>query len=197
MIKQHFIYWIVILSCFNNPIFSQKDTSETMGGVYLTTDDFKKGKLMYDIDCSTEKQKIKLFNFFTKPYFDVYYQGEKFRLQKNQVYGFKDCHDRTFRFYENMEFQLVEAGKIYLYFQEQLMFTEKAGSSSDAFFFSTEPGSVIKPLNVSNLKKAYPTNKTFHKLMDTQINNRNINAYDSLNKMYKINSLFIESLSKQ
>jgi len=181
----------------SNPIFSQGDTTETMGGVYLTLEDFKTGKLTYDIDCRMEKQKIKLFNFLAKPYFDVYYQGEKFRLQKNEVYGFKDCHDHTFRFYDNMEYELVEAGNIYLYVQEQMILSEQAGKVSDTYFFSATPSDALKPLSAYNLKNAYPKNKEFHKLLDANIYSKNIAQYDSVNKMYKVNQLFLQSLDKK
>ena len=64
-------------------LFAQTQKKEiTLAGVYLTLADFKINKLTYDIDCGTEKQKIKLHDFFTKPYIDVYYKDQKHTLQK-------------------------------------------------------------------------------------------------------------------
>jgi hypothetical protein len=168
-----------------------------MGGVYLSLNDFKAGILTYDIDCNMEKQKIKLYNFMAKPYFDVWYKGEKIRLQKNEVYGFKNCHDETFRFYDNMEFRVAQVDVICIYIQEQMVFSDKAGKDSYSYYFSVTPGSALKPLNNINLKNAYPQNRTFHKLLDEKINSVNIADYDSLQKAYKINQVYLESLSKK
>lgn len=175
---------------------SQKDTTETMGGVYLSLDDFKTGRLTYDIDCNMEKQKIKLYNFLAKPYFDVWYKGEKIRLQKDKVYGFKNCHDETFRFYDFMEYQVMEAKNICIYMQEQMILSEQSGKAAYSYFFSTSPGSALKPLTNSNLKDAYPENRTFHKLINEKINSVNIADYDSLQKTFKVNLLYLESLKK-
>jgi hypothetical protein len=187
-----FLFFLLTTSYFH----CQTEKEPTLGGVYLTLDDYKSGKLTYDIDCSLEKQKIKLHDFLAKPYMDVYYRGEKHRLLKNEVYGFKDCHDQTFRFFDNLEYKLVEAGNIYLYTLEQLIFPEKADKTTVDFFFSSSMGGVIKPLNNINLKNAFPTNKTFHRLLDESINSINITRYDSIHKMYTVNKLYLESLAK-
>jgi hypothetical protein len=177
-------------------VSGQTEKEPTVGGVYLTLDDYNAGKLTYDIDCSMEKQKIKLHDFLAKPYMDVYYKGEKIRLEKNNVYGFKDCHDQTFRFFDNMEYKLVEAGKIVLYTQDQMILSEKSGKSSYTYFFSTTSNGPVKFLSNINLKAAYPENTTFHNLLDEKINSLNIAEYDSLKKTYRVNLLFLESERK-
>ena len=187
---------IVLLLLNSTVVNAQKDTTLTLGGVYLSIDDFKSGKLTYDIDCNKEKQKIRLYDFFAKPYFDVWYKGEKIRLMKNQVFGYKNCLDKTFRFYENMDFQVVEIGGICIYSQEQMVLADKAGKVGISYFMSANPGGPIKVLNTNNLKDAFPENKVFQKMVDTKINSVNIADYDSLQKTYKINLLLKESLKK-
>ena len=196
--KNKVYIFLLILFTFSSFLGSaQKDTTETMGGVYLSLEDYKAGRLTYDIDCNMEKQKIKLYNFLAKPYFDVWYKGEKIRLQKDKVYGFKNCHDETFRFYDFMEYQLLEDRNICIYVQEQMVLADKSGKDAFSYFFSTSPNGPLKPLTNSNLKDSYPENRIFHKLINEKINSVNIADYDSLQKMFKVNTLYLKSLKKK
>lgn len=196
MTNKLFIPITVSLLLLSTSLFSQKDTTETMGGVYLSLEDYKAGRLTYDIDCNLEKQKIKLYDFMAKPYFDVWHKGQKIRLQKSQVFGFRNCHDEVYRFYENMEYQLMDASNIFIFVQEQMFLSDKSGKDAYSYFFSTSVNGPLKPLTNSNLKDAYPENRVFHKLINEKINSVNISEYDSLQKKYKVNLLYLESLKK-
>src|ERR1700677_3459561 len=81
-------------------------TQTNKSGIYLSLADYKQHKLTYESDCGVEKEKIKLKEFFNKPFITVVYNGEKIKLLKNDIYGFRDCANQTFRFYENHEYQV-------------------------------------------------------------------------------------------
>jgi hypothetical protein len=55
-------------------------------GVYLNVADYETKKLTYEIDCSEEKHKIKLNEFFNKPYITVVHNGYKYTHQKKDIY---------------------------------------------------------------------------------------------------------------
>ena len=134
-LKQFLIIAFITLASAN--LFSQTEKKEpTLAGVYLTLADYKAGKITYDIDCSNEKQKIKLHDFFTKPYFDVNHKGEKHTLQKKDVYGYRDCHDNMFRFFNNEEYQLAESGSINIYFLQQAVAVDKSFTTINVYYFS-------------------------------------------------------------
>ena len=193
-LKQFLI--IASLLLLSNSIFCQAKKEEpALAGVYVTLPDFQAGKLSYDIDCAAEKQKIKLHDFFSKPYFDVYYKGEKHTLQKKEVYAYRNCNNKTFRFFNNEEYQLAESGKISIYLLEQAKAEGKAFVIVNVYYFSATPDGEIKSLILENLKKAFPENHKFHDALDqTFKGNIDVSDYDSFHKMYKVNHIYEMSL---
>ena len=189
-LKQMLIVGLLILASFN--LFAQTKKKETtLAGVYLTLADFQKGKLTYDIDCSTEKQKIKLHDFFSKPYIDVYYKGEKHTLQKKVVYGYRDCNSNIFRFFDNQEYQLAESGDINLYFLQEATPSAKSFKMVNVYYFSASPTGEIKPLTVENLKYAFPNNHKFHDALDETFKGEiAVSDYDTFHKTYKVNHVY-------
>jgi hypothetical protein len=188
------ILGIVAFSSFD--IFAQIEKKEsTLAGVYLTLTDFQIGKLSYDIDCSTEKQKIKLHDFFSRPYIDVYYKGEKYSLQKKDIYGFRDCHNNTYRFFKNDEYKLEEGGSINIYSLQESAPSGKSYKSISIYYFSSSLTSEIKSLTVENLKSAFPANYKFHDSLDEIFKGGvEVSEYDSFHKMYRVNHIYQLSL---
>ena len=70
--------------CIIHSAFSQNDSS----GIYINGDDFKKGKLSFAINCSTEKHKIKLNDFFSLPYIIVIHNDSSYKFYKRDIFGF-------------------------------------------------------------------------------------------------------------
>ena len=193
-IKQILIMCFITL--FSIDLLAQTEKKDaTLAGVYLTSTDFKKDKLTYDIDCSTEKQKIKLHDFLSKSYIDVYYKGEKHTLQKKDVYGYKDCHGNTFRFFGNEEYQLAESGNINIYFQQSPLAVDKGFTTINEYYFSSTLNNEIKSLNIENLKYAFPDNHKFHDALEVSFKGKDISEYDTFHKMYKVNHIYQMSLN--
>ena len=167
-----------------------KKDDRMLAGVFMTLADFKANKMTYDIDCSTEKQKIKLHDFMTLPYIDVYYKGEKHKLQKKDVYGYRDCYSKTFRFFESEEYELAESGAVNLYYQLESVSVNKVYTIVRVYYFSSTPDGEIKALNKENLKYAYPNSHKFHDLLEANFKTNDLSEYDSFHKMYKVNHLY-------
>lgn len=192
-IKKILIAGLITLNC-SYLLAQTNHTDTTLAGVYLTLADFQSGKLTYDIDCVNEKLKIKLHDFLTKSYIDVYYKGVKHTLQKNDVYGYQDCNSNIFRFFNNKEYQLMESGYINIYVMDELISVGRGFKSEKVHYFSSQPDSEIKPLTILNLKYAFPKNHKFHDDLDNMFNYEDVSVYDTFHKMYKVNHIYKMSL---
>ena len=62
------------------------------------------------------------------------------------------------------------------------------------YFFVTKTTDVLQELTIINLKKISPENHPFHDALDANFKeDKELNAYDSFHKMYKINWLLKEN----
>lgn len=181
---------IMSLLLFSVTGFAQKDRS----GIYMNLTDYQNHKLNYEIDCNKEKHKIKLNEFFNKPYITVVHEGKKYTHQKNDIYGFRDCDNKNFRFFKNAEYQVEESDKIIIYSKERNETQGKGFKIVQEYYFSSTPGSEIMPLTVANLKNTFPDNHKFHDMLDENFKDGDAAAYDNFHKMFKVNHLYQMSL---
>ena len=186
---------LIIILVLSHSIAQNHKKEETLAGIYLTLADFKIDKLTYNVDCVNEKQKIKLHDFFAKPYLDVYHKGKKITLQKKDTYGYKDCHGKTFRFFDNLEYELAESGGISIYFIQQSEAINKSFVNVNDYYFSVKPDGEIKPLTMQNLKSAFPDNHKFHDGLEADLKGNNMAEFDTFHKMYKVNHIYQMSLN--
>jgi len=167
-------------------------TPPTGSGVYRTAADYKSGKLALQVDCKTEKHRIRLHDFLGTTSIDVIHNGEKNTFQKDSIYGIRDCDGKDFRFVSREEYQILESKSIVLY--EKLVAatstTGKGIHTVKMMYFSLQPDSGLLPLTNANLKKALPDNHKFHDLLDTNFRtDAEVAAYDPTHKLYKVNHL--------
>lgn len=181
---------ITMASLLLNSLMGLSQTS----GFYKNAADYRNQKLTYEADCSG-KQKVKLHEFFNKPYITVVQGTDKYTVQKNEVYGFKDCNGAVYRFYNNKEYQILEPGHIFIYMTQESQSQGRDYKVVKNYFFSVAPDGAITELSVDNLKNAFPQNHKFHDLLDGGIKNADdLSAYDKFRKMYKVNDLYQTSL---
>ncbi|MCY7360378.1 MAG: hypothetical protein LH609_23555 [Rudanella sp.] len=167
-------------------------TPPTGSGVYRTVSDYKQDKLTLQVDCKTEKHRIRLNEFFGSASIDVIHNGEKHTFRKNGTYGIRDCEGKDFRFVANEEYQILESRTVTIY--ENLVTatstTGKGIRTLKMVYFSLQPNTDLLPLTVANLKKALPANHKFHDLLDTNFRtDAEVAVYDPMHKMYKVNHL--------
>jgi hypothetical protein len=113
--KRTFSLAIIYLLLFS--LIGHSHTSNS--GIYLNLADYQKQKLTHEIDCSKEKHKIRLNEFFNKSYITVIHEGEKYTHQKKDIYGFKDYSSGVYRFYKNTEYRIEESGNINVYSRDR------------------------------------------------------------------------------
>lgn len=89
---------------------------------------------------------------------------------------------------------LNKEGTVLLYKYQHLAHSPKeAEKYAPAYFFTTKSSDVLKSLTKDNLKKAFSENHPFHDALDaTFTSDKDLIAYDSFHKMYKVNWLLHE-----
>src|SRR5689334_24997216 len=86
------------------------------------------------------------------------------------------------RVYHKEKFLVVDTTAFYLYAQNKNVIPAggKGMYRADLYFFSTTADSPILPLNIENLKSAYPSHIAFHYALDAYFNSdRQLMAYDA------------------
>jgi hypothetical protein len=183
-----------ITSSVNCPAPANNDVLST--GIYSSYADFASGRLTWAAGCNNGKDKLHINSFLGSPKGYVLLNGEKHVFYKNQVYGYHDCTNHDFRFYNNDIYQLVDTAGFYIYYRYQ---TEtgpsgKGNIKADRYYFSVKGDAAIEPLTITNLKKAYPGNLRFYNEIDVLAQSGGgLMAYDHQAKMYKIKCLFSQS----
>jgi hypothetical protein len=187
---------IIMLIISNSSANAQGKTSVT-GGLYLTANDFQQQKLTYEIDCSNGKDKIKANGFFGSSTGYVLSKGEKHEFNKKEVYGYRTCENKNYRFYNGETYLLIDTAGFYVYYQYKSEENTKGKGliKKDEYFFSKSANDGLQLLTADNLKNSFPGNHRFHYAIDANFKSDNdLIAYDSFQKVYKIKYLYNESI---
>lgn len=165
-------------------------------GLYKTATDYVKGELSFEVDCKTEKHKIKLHNFNNKPFIDIIHNNQKYTFLKSELFGFRDCEGKDWRFFENKEYQLMENGPLAIYKKIEIVSepNKKGLHEKVVYFFSTGITEKLLLLTILNLKRATPQNHIFHDKLDGQFrSDEELAMYDSFHQKFKVNHLLLQS----
>ncbi len=176
-------------------VLSSWVTYAQKSGVYLSATDFESGKLTYEIDCSKEKHKIKLHEFLGKDYITVVHNKQNYQLKKKEIFDYMDCEGAIYRLGTDKHYQVINpTEKILLYIIK--IPASKNQSGSTYFYFSPSATDEIRDLTLENLKRAFPDNHKFHDALDAEFSSgNNLARYDSFHKMYKVNRIYLNSVS--
>lgn len=168
---------------------AQKDSS----GIYKTAEDFKSRKLSLAINCKNEKHRIKTNIFFNDSEIKVKHKNRTYTFLKSEVFGYRTCEQKEFRFVDNREYEIINPREqILIYKYMHLAHSPKnADQYPVKYFFSKDAFSPLQDLTIQNLKQAFPDNHKFHDALDVHFsNNSDLINYDSFHKMYKLNWIF-------
>ncbi len=167
---------------------------EKTSGVYLTTQDYKNGRLSFEGGCGSKTHKLELHDVLHKSYIHVTHGTENRRLSKSDLFGFRACDGRDFRFASNLEYQILEAKELYIYAGEVRVSQGKGVNTIRGYFFSAGPDGQIFALTLEKLKRTFPDNHRFHDGLDAAFGAGQVLAeYDEFHKMFKVNRLLIAS----
>ena len=119
---------------------------------------------------------------------------------KNKIFAYRDCNNKTWRFYNNKEYQIVEKLDIYIYKLSKVVLNGLTVEKDPVFYFSRGVKGDVKQLTNENLKTVFADNSEFCRLVNAELNSeipdKATHAYDFQHKMYKVNYLLKQSRSK-
>jgi hypothetical protein len=171
-------------------------TGSVTSGIYLSVKDFQNNKIMEEADCLNDKEKFERHDFFSRTSFVVKKNGMKLTFKKNDIYAYRDCKNKVWRFYNDKEYEIKEKRDIYIYALKKVVINGGTIERDAVYYFSKGPIGEIKELNKDNIKVVYPNNQSFHHMLDTaEVNSYKASySYDFEHKMYKVNYLLLQSL---
>lgn len=181
---------LMILTCslflLTRNSFAQTDSS----GIYKTSEDFRQRKLSYAINCKTENHKINPEILFKGSAVKVKHMGNTYILKKSEVFGYRDCNEKEFRFVDGAIYSILNPGEtliIYSY-QHRAHSPKNAAEYPLSYFYSNNTTLALQQLTKANLKASYPVNHKFHDTLDANFKeDADLVAYDRFHKMYKLN----------
>ena len=189
---------MVAVSAFSIAVPSDAATPMT-SGVYLASADYKDGRLAFEGDCKSKAHRLELHDVLNKPYIDVTHESEKRRYAKSDLFGFRACDGRYYRFASKLEYQILESRELYIYAHETQHNNGKGMPHTiHEYYFSVGPDGPIFRLTLENLKQAFPDNHSFHNLLDADFGaGQKLEEYDKFHKMFKVNRLLIASQKRE
>ena len=189
--------FVLIAVVFSIGASDQTANSKT-SGVYLTAADYEATQLSFQGVCGSGAHKLELHDVFNKPYIDVTHDHDKRRYPKSDLFGFRACDGRDFRFGGNLEYQILEAKALYIYSRDISEARGKTFNTRRDYYFSVGPKGQILALTLMNLKQAFPDNHRFHDSLDMTFGaGQNLAEYDEFHKMFKVNRLLLASREQQ
>ena len=163
-------------------------------GIYLTADDYTNRRLTSESNCDAAGHRVELHDVLGKSFIHVTHEGETRRYEKRDIYGFRSCERKDYRFVGNDEYEILESRAISIYERELPTQSPKDAARGlprgYRYFFSVAAGGEVLPLTIDNLKRAFPDNHAFHDALDVTVrNNDELVRFDTFHKMFKVNRL--------
>ena len=163
-------------------------------GLYRSAADFRSHRLTLGVDCKTETHQLRLNEFVGRPYVTVKHGGKAHRVAKKTLFGFRDCEGQSYRFatdYHHLPILNPEE-ELLLYRVTQLAAGKNPGRAN--VYFSANAAAPVQALTLLNVKRAFSDNHRFHDLLDAQLGNGDLTAYDETHHMTKINWLLQQTM---
>lgn len=170
-------------------------------GIYLTAEDYTTGQLASEGDCGARGHRVELHDVLGKSFIDVTHDGKTQKYEKRQLYGFRSCDGKDYRFVDNDEYEILESLGVSIYERELPTQSPKDAARGlprgFRYFFSVGAGGQVVPLTVENLKRAFPDNHAFHDALDMMFHsNDDLTRYDTFHKMFKVNRLLTATATR-
>ncbi len=167
------------------------DGLKTKSGVYMSFADFKAQKLNLEVDYTKVKHKIKSNDFLNKSKIDVIHMDKKYTFKKKEVYGIRDGNGADYRFFNDLEYRILQTDMIYIYSKIETVQSGNAKTHQTKqvtkYFFSKTGDSDVLALTIENLKQAFPENHKMHDNIDMMFKSDNdIAEYDKFHKSFKV-----------
>ena len=140
-----YVFFLILTSFIEKSIAQDTIVSS---GIFLTAKDFQKNILMEEADCGNGSEKFKTNDFFSRGSFGVINKGRKITYKKSNIYAYRNCDNKVWRFYDNEEYQILESKGIYIYDIRRIVFNAGAIEKDRIYYFSIGPNGDIKELSM-------------------------------------------------
>lgn len=189
-------YFITYILCqiSSGIIYPQCNTA--IKGIYRTSDDFINDNLSFLDTSKNNGTKIKLNDFFMKPYISIKQEGKMIKLPKSEVFGYKTCSDKFFRFSNRKEYLLLNPGEQILVYEHIVSKPPMGRTNITNYYFSIGVNEPLQKLTIAKIKAAFPANLKFHQLIDEYFKyNTDLAKGNKINNKYLINRLLQISIT--
>ena len=166
-------------------------------GLFYSFVDFQHGKITYPMDCENSEDELKLNDWFGSSRGFVWSNGERHLFDKNQIYGYRDSKKENHRFFRGEEYKILDTAGIFLYYKYTQKEVTKGKSliKTDEYYFSVQGDGPICLLTSQNLRMSFSNNYRFQYALDAGFkSDGELIAYDDIQKIYKIEYLYNQSL---
>ncbi|MBP9070201.1 MAG: hypothetical protein KBG47_11875 [Bacteroidia bacterium] len=169
-------------------------TTTVTSGVYITAKDHKKNKLHVEADCVNEKNKFERNDYFSTSTFVVIHKGKRVTYLKKNIFAYRDCNNRVWRFYKEQAYQIMETKSMWIYTTQKTILNDVVLEKDPVVYFSVGPETEIMELTIPNLKIAFRDNWIFLNMVQVEPESeKSVRSYDIEHKMYRVNYLYKHS----
>ena len=189
--KRPLLIFILVFFIFHTRIIAQKEIE----GVYLSANDFIKGKLSYSNNRPDKKYCLDAMEFQNSPSIKIIKGDSVITFHKDSIFGYRDKNNECFRLYAKRSYRILNPTKNLLLYS----FNTAEGIQGNIhivtnYFFSVNARSPLYPLTMCNLEAAFYKDVHFIELLKEFFRyDDELYAFDPLNKVYFINRIFEES----
>jgi len=169
--------------------------TSNLAGIYKTANDYVNHKLSYSYECGSKAGSIKVNDFFSSPTVVVKADGKKYSLLKSEIFGYQDCNNKNYRFYNGKVYEILDTLGFYIYTTLVSEQTQKASFPVKKYFFSAKASTAPQALSLQQLEDVFAANTKFRYSVAAQFTSNNkLLECDSFLHCYKLKYLFVESL---
>jgi hypothetical protein len=113
---------------------------------------------------------------------------------KAEVFGFRDCDGRDYRFVANRGLRILEANELDIYATQTPVTSGNGFRAVTDYDFSVGPRGSGQSRTLDNLKRALRDNDKFHDTLDQMFGaGQNVAQYDEFRSTFKVNRLLLTS----
>ncbi len=186
-----YILAIVVSLSFTTNAQDNRNSLKNQSGVYKSFSDFQAMKLDLSVDVTKEKHKIRVHDFINKSEIDVIHNDKKYTFNKKDIYGIRDVKGDDYRFFNDLEYQIVQVDTIYIYTKSKDINSSNGKNRQTKhvteYFFSKTGDSEIYALTAENIKNAFPDDHKMHDGLDMMFKSEtDLTQYDQFHKTFKI-----------
>lgn len=194
MNTKSFVVFSIVAGCMLGIAALAEAQTTRRSGLYMTSGDYENQRLSFEGVCGSTDHNLELHNVLHKSYIHVKHESEMRRFAKKELFGFRACDGRDYRFVSNLEYQIMEAKQLYIYVHEKLAMQGRTTRTFREYYFSVGGNGQIHALTLPNLKEAFPEDHRFQALLDSSFGNgQDLAEYDKSRETFAVNRILLAS----